>query len=205
MKNRSIVFFLCSIFILCGALEVNAQTQKRKYRTKAFRRKEKRITSYTGGRTGGFAKASAYSSIGISVNAFNYFGDLAPDPSRLSTDVSFTRPGFGLVYAKRIGARYQLRGTLTYGRVRGSDESNDASGEDIFRFRRNLDFRNSIIELGATAQVYLFENHGSSASRPLFNPYIYAGIGIIRHNPQGQVPDFNRDGSQRAEIGRAHV
>jgi hypothetical protein len=176
-------------------------TQQKKYNTRSFRQKERRISNYTGGGTAGFSKAKKYSSIGVTLAAFNYFGEMAPKPNRASFDFSFTRPGFGIVYTKKLLPRVSARGTLAYGRISGGDESADMSEENLPRFKRNLNFRNSIIELTATAMVYLFDHHGTANTRLTLNPYIFAGVGIIRHNPQGQIPEFNRDGTARTDAG----
>ena len=198
---RKVAIFLIALFLSVVASEALFAQSSKKFKNASFRRKNKRISSYTGGRVGKFSSAGKYSAIGISVNAFNYFGDLAPRSSRGSFDISFTRPGFGVYYTKKVMPRLSLRGQLLYGRVSGSDESASADGEDGFRRTRNLQFRNSIIELSATAQVFLFSNRGVSSSRPILNPYLFAGVGIIRHNPQGQVPDVDRDGNAFSNAG----
>lgn len=198
---RNIAILLLSLFLLVITSEsVFAQSSK-KFKNANFRRKNKKISSYTGGRTGGISTAGKYGSIGISVNAFNYFGDLAPRASRGSFDFSFTRPGFGVFYSKKLLSRLSVRGELLYGRVSGSDESASTDGEDRFRSIRNLQFRNSILELTATAQIYLFANTGVASSRPILNPYLFVGAGIIRHNPQGQVPDVSRSGQTFENAG----
>src|SRR5690349_8900363 len=72
-----------------------------------IKKNNKRIGSYRGA-ANSFGKGKAYSALGFSVNALNYYGDLAPRPNRVSTDISFTKPGFGLSFMHRFGPRYTL-------------------------------------------------------------------------------------------------
>lgn len=141
-----------------------------------------------------FPDKNKYFSIGISVNAFNYFGDLAPKPSILSTDISLTKPGIGLVGSYRVGPRISLRGAFTYGRVTGDDNGKGSKNTDesIYRNIRNLSFRNDIKELSLTGVFDLFKHNRSYISRLQFTPYAFIGIAVMHHNPQGKVPDgFN--------------
>jgi hypothetical protein len=198
---RKLSFFVCLLIGCICIAEMGLAQSSKKFKNANFKRKNKRISSWTGGKTGGMAAAGKYGEIGISLNAMNYFGDLAPAQGRASFDISFTRPGFGIYYTKKLSSRIFARGQFLYGRVRGSDESASEDGEDGFRRTRNLQFRNTILELTAVGQIYLFPNSATSSSRPIINPYLFAGIGVIRHNPQGQVPDVDREGNALANAG----
>ncbi len=78
---------LLSFCLLLGAApEASAQLNR-----KSIKKNNKRIASYRG-RKSSFGKEKRYNSIGFSVNAVNYYGDMAPKPSSFSTDISFTRP-----------------------------------------------------------------------------------------------------------------
>ena len=139
-----------------------------------------------------FPQQNKYLSLGITVNAMNYFGDLAPKSNIFSTDISLTRPGIGLMASYRVGPRISIRGNFTYGRVTGDDkESADPDDEDaVYRYVRNLNFRNDIKELAVMGMVDLFKHNRSYISRLEWTPYAFAGIAVIHHNPQGQVPDY---------------
>ncbi|MEM7548796.1 MAG: DUF6089 family protein [Bacteroidota bacterium] len=197
--KKALVYTLISVFVILLCEDAFSQrrrgTRQKKYTSRAFRKKQSRISNYSGGRTGNFGRPNKYSSIGVSVNAFNYFGDIAPVPDRFALDISFTRPGFGAVYSKHLSSRFAVRGSLTWGRIFADDQSvsiDRGDGENSPRAIRNIEFRNSIIELGITGQLFILPEGVT------FNPYIMGGVGIIRHNPQGRVPEF-----QRADNGLA--
>ena len=157
---------------------------------RAIKRNNKRISSYRG-RKSTFSKDKVYSMVGLSLNALNYYGDLSPKPSRFSTDISFTRPAIGLSFAHRFGPRYTLTASFMYGTLKGSDrESADKDDEEngVFRYQRNLSFRNRIKELSIVASMDLFENQATYISRVPWTPYVYGGVSVFHHNPQAQVP-----------------
>ena len=143
-----------------------------------------------------FNKELRYTTIGIGINAINYFGDLAPRPGNLSTDISFTRAGFGVMANHRIGSRVFLRGSFNWATMKGDDfESADLDDpESRDRYARNLQFRNTIFELSGTAIFDLIRNHGFYVKRALFTPYIFAGVAVFHHNPQAKVPAFDLNG-----------
>ena len=127
---------------------------------KAIKRNNRRISSYRGQKFG-FGPEKRYNTIGISLNALNYYGDLAPRSRRISTDISFTRPAIGISFTHRFGPRYQLTAAFAYGTLKGAD-SESANPNDVqsgvYRYIRNLSFRNRIKELSVVAQFDLFEN-----------------------------------------------
>jgi hypothetical protein len=181
-KLRYILLALVMLFLADDAL---AQMNRR-----AIKRNNKRISSFRG-RKSTFSKEKVYSMVGLSFNALNYYGDLSPKPSKFSTDISFTRPAIGLSFAHRFGPRYTLTASFMYGALKGSDrESADKNDEDngLFRYQRNLSFRNRIKELSVVASIDLFENQATYISRVAWTPYLFAGLSVFHHNPQAQVP-----------------
>ena len=109
----------------------------------------KKQTSYRGGRVshGGIA-IKKYSTVGFSLNAMNYFGDITPTPSRFSTDVSFTKPGFGLTYTKVFHPQAAWRAALNYGALSGDDiNADNSTPPSKYLYLRNLHFRNRILEI----------------------------------------------------------
>jgi hypothetical protein len=146
----------------------------------------------------------AYNSIGLSLNAFNYFGDLAPSPKRLSTDLSLTKPAIGLSFVHRFGPRYQLVGSFMYGGITGSDNESADRGDNqngIYRYNRNLSFRNRLKEFSVVAQVDLYPNKATYISRVNWTPYVYAGVAVFHHNPQAQAPEFDAAGNPTGKKG----
>ena len=136
-----------------------------------------------------FSKRKQYNSIGVSLNAMNYFGDLVPKPSFSSLRFGATRPNVGLSITRRFYPRVSGRLALAYGRITGDDDkSADASDPDAkFRNNRNLNFRNDIFEASAVAIVDLFENRNNYLKRPDFVPYVFGGVAGFVHNPKGEI------------------
>lgn len=160
-----------------ASAQLNAGKAKREYR---------RSQSYFG-----LPKFKRYTSVGLTVNAFNYFGDLAPFSSKFSTEISFTRPGIGLVALRRITNRLSLRGSYTFGRLSGDDftSANPFNDDTRDRYRRNLHFRNDLHELAITGVFDLFGNNEDFTERPFITPYVFAGIAGLYHNPKARVPE----------------
>ena len=171
---------------------------------KSIKKNNKRIASYRG-RKSSFGKEKRYNSLGFSVNAVNYYGDLAPRPQRVSTDISFTRPGFGLSFIHRFGPRYSLRAEFMYATLKGSDNSsadpNDLEN-GIFRYQRNMSFRNRIKELSVIAMFDLFDNQSTYISRVKWTPYAFLGVAAFHHNPQAQAPATDLNGNALPEAGQ---
>ena len=170
---------------------------------KAIKKNNRRIGSYRGKKSH-FGKDKIYNAVGLMVNAFNYYGDLAPRPSKLSTDIAYTRPALGLSFSHRFGPRYTVTGSFVYGTLSGNDaesaDQNDlASGYS--RYNRNLHFRNRIKELSVVASLDLFENMATYISRVKWTPYAFAGIAVLHHNPKAQAPELLLDGSPNPQAG----
>ncbi|WP_051052828.1 DUF6089 family protein [Fulvivirga imtechensis] len=183
---RSIfVGIFCMVLFLALVEDGHAQI-----RSKQIRKNNKRIANFKGQKAW-FGKDKRYSYLGVSFNALNYFGDLAPLSKKASTDISFTRPGVGIFFGYRFGPRYTLRAAFTYGTIRGDDfESADLNNENArYRYVRNLHFRNRIKELTVTAMFDLFSNEMTYISRAQWTPYVFAGVTVFHHNPQAFVPE----------------
>jgi hypothetical protein len=145
-----------------------------------------------------------YSSVDISLVALNYYGDLAPAPNSLSTDISFTKPGISIGYSTRVSPRSSLQANFLYGALKGSDyesaDKNDPSNGK-FRYQRNLSFRNRIQEFSLTYHVDYFENESSSLERAKWTPYALVGLAVFHHNPQARVPDEDLHGNPFPNAG----
>ena len=130
-----------------------------------------------------------YMTVGASLNAVNYFGDIAPSSSVFSTDLRFTRPNLSVFVMRRLRPRVSLRGALMWSRLQGDDFNANTSDKNArYRFARNLHFRNDVKELDATVLVDLYQNRQNFLKRPGLIPYAFAGLGVIAHNPRARVP-----------------
>ena len=189
MKIRIFVLSLLTLLFVLN-LDVDAQSYKRK---KGYLKKKNRLISRYKGGSVHFSKNKRYLSFGVNVNALNYFGDLAPNPGIGSTDISFTRPGFGITASYRYSPAISIVAGLNWGRLRGDDfESADPYDESgSYRYVRNLSFRNDIYEFMAGVQYDFIPNHGTFLNRLKIVPYAFAGVSLIYHNPKALVPDVN--------------
>ncbi|UOQ75748.1 DUF6089 family protein [Hymenobacter sp. 5516J-16] len=140
-----------------------------------------------------FSKRKQYNSVGLTVTGMNYFGDITPKPSIPSFRPGATRLNAGLTFTRRFAPRISGRASLTYGRISGDDskaaDQNDADAK--FRFNRNMNFRNGILEFAAVGMFDLIENRNNYIKRPDFVPYVFGGIGVMRHNPKGLDAEGN--------------
>lgn len=196
---RKLWLVIIVLFFVSAGYESYGQINR-----KSVRKNNKRIGSFRGKKSH-FGKEKIYNTIGFSVNALNYYGDLAPRPQRVSTDISFTKPGFGASFAHRFGPRYTLQAQFMWGTLRGSDaESADQSdlSNGVFRYKRNLSFRNRIKEMSLVAVFDLFKNDGNYISRVKWTPYAFLGIAGYAHNPQAQAPAVGLNGAPLPDAGK---
>jgi len=134
-----------------------------------------------------FSKRKQYTSIGVSLNAMNYFGDVNPAKNFTSFRLGDTRPNVGLSITHRFFPRVSGRVALAAGRVTANDDNAGSSvgTNEYFRNNRNINFRNNIYEASAVVIVDLIENRNNYLKRPDFVPYLFGGIAGFHHNPQG--------------------
>ncbi len=143
-----------------------------------------------------YTKNKRYTSIGGSLNAMNYFGDITPSSAFTSADVRFTRPNLSVHIMHRYSPRFSARASLAWGRLQGDDfkESMATDRNGRYRYIRNTHFRNDIKELSLVGMIDLFENRNTFLRRPDFVPYGFAGIALFHHNPKARTPeDMSRD------------
>ena len=139
------------------------------------------------GQGGQSFKKHKYTSIGISINAMNYVGELDPGPSFLSPGIKFTKPNIGFTYLRRLAPRYSIRGAASWGMVKGDDYKNASfSDKDIHRKFRNLSFRSAILEFKGDVIIDLWENRGRYTKRPDYTPYFFTGLAYFHMNPKAK-------------------
>lgn len=133
-----------------------------------------------------FTKRRRYASVGVNLNAMNYFGDIVPEANFTSFRFKSTRPNIGVEYSYRMFPRVSFRGNLAWGRITGDDRKSASQNEEdnLPRFKRNLNFRNDIKELSGTAVFDLYENRGTYTRRPDFTPFAFIGLALLHHNPK---------------------
>jgi len=168
------------------------------FSSRRIKKNNRRISKYKG--TQSFTKQKQYQRIGFSVNAMNYFGEISPTSSFVSTDIKFTRPGFSIFGSHRFAPRWSAEAAYSWGTVGGDDfNSADPNDDDaVYRYVRNLSFRNRVSELSFTVVADLYENYATYISRVGLTPYAFLGISVLYHNPQGKVDE----NSSLAEAGQ---
>ena len=189
--------------VACIILVSQAEDTFAQFDVKDIKNQNKRMAGFRGSKSK-FSKSNIYNSIGFSLNALNYYGDLAPSASSFSTDISFTKPGFGISFMHRFGPRYSVTGQFMFATIKGSDsESADKTdlSNGIYRYQRNLSFRNQIKELSVVATFDLFDNQQTYMSRVKWTPYAYIGIAVFLHNPQAIAPATDLTGAPLAQAG----
>lgn len=140
-----------------------------------------------------FSKRKQYTSIGVSLNAMNYFGDLNPATNFASFHLGDTRPNLGLNITHRFFPRVSGRFALSYGRITADDNTN-ANRDDAnarYRYTRNMNFRSDIAEASAVVIVDLIENRNNYLKRPDFVPYLFGGVAGFHFSPQGKDANGN--------------
>jgi len=125
--------------------------------------------------------------VGGQLGMSNYFGDLANNTGSNSLDIfrpntRFTAGAFARV---RAHYRYAFNFQLNYILISGAD----SLAENTSRTRRNLHFRNNIIELTSRMEYYplIFNDVGGHKRfRTDFHFYTFAGLGLLYNNPQAE-------------------
>jgi hypothetical protein len=146
-----------------------------------------------------------YWAIGGQVNIVNYFGDLNPWTQYAGADPKFTRPSFMIHASRKFGRRIHVRANFGWARLRGDDFISAAvfKPEHQPRYARNLHFRNDITELSVIGIYDILPSSPRTVirtksprargrmirERRRWTPYVFAGVGLIRHNPKAKTPD----------------
>ncbi len=196
------------VHVLLGSFfeaQSQVRTKSRILSRPGYNKHGKNLSNYTSGKVA-FSRVKRYQAVGISLNALNYFGDLAPASSAASTSISLTRPGFGFLYFHRYGPRLSTKAQLNWGRLKGDDFKSKTpdvgDGENFPRYTRNLHFRNDIIELSYVAVIDFIQNIGTLYSRAAVAPYVFFGGALLYHNPKALVPDTDLNGNSLPEAGK---
>jgi len=183
---KQVFKYLVAFLLVFTILDSTAQIRR-----KAIKRNNKKMGAFKG-IAHKFPKVNKYNFLEFGISSMNYFGDIAPSSSFAATDISSTRPSFSILFGHRFGPRYTVRAGLSWGTLRGNDFNADESdNDDVYRYVRNLSFRNRIAAFSVTAMFDLYENQSTYLNRVPWTPYVFAGAAIIHHNPQAQVPEVD--------------
>ncbi|MHB8261702.1 MAG: DUF6089 family protein [Bacteroidia bacterium] len=127
---------------------------------------------------------------GGQLGAANYLGDIGGKDKTRRDFVSDMKLGetrwAGAAFLRyKFSPKLSLKGQFAYQRIQGAD----SLSTNPARRARNLSFRNDIFELSATPQLTIYENQDLGSSyrfKMAFNFYIFAGVGVMHHNPQAK-------------------
>jgi hypothetical protein len=103
-----------------------------------------------------------------------------------------------------MGTRFTVQGQFMFATISGSDQESADKGDPsngIYRYQRNLSFRNQIKELSVVTIIDLFENQSTYMARVKWTPYIYLGVAGFLHNPQAKAPSTDLQGNALSQSG----
>lgn len=141
-----------------------------------------------------FASASAFSqsfyryrfeepwSISAGIGPTQYFGELYSFWKYNEGIQPDWHANFAVNYIFGTHLKARLEGT--YYKMSGSDPPSDPRA---YRTPRNLHFRATNIEVAALIEYYWHPVKVNNITRHLWNPYIFAGVGMSTNNPQAEL------------------
>ncbi len=147
-------------------------------------------------------RKKTYINVGAFLGPVNYFGDLVPKSKWGSFDFTDTRPAVTLYGTWKRSPNLRQRFSISWMRISGDDyvdsppltpeENPEFFQFDIFRYRRNLHFRNDLIEV---AQTFIWDIKGAPGvfyrRYSSWNPYVFAGVALLYSNPKAKAPEGN--------------
>ena len=122
-------------------------------------------------------RRGASKELGIQLGTAWYVGDLNPG-NMLRSMSHLTRGGF---YRHNINTRWSVRGQFLQGRIEAWDDDQSNGWQQ----NRNLHFRNQINEYSLTTELN-FRDHAVGNPKRNLVPFLYAGVAIYTHDPEGQ-------------------
>lgn len=203
MRNNIILSFVVTVLVF-STFDAVSQFKNKKYGY--GKSNSKKYSNYKGGRVGYSSVGNPkYWTVGVSVNANNYFGDITNTPKRVSTDYTFIPSGFGVTASKVLYPGIFARAGFNYGVIKASDfDTGDPSSEDpseLGRWARNYHFKNAIKELSLGVEIDMIPNSGGSRRRYPVNPYAFVGVAVFHHAPKAIAPDVDQAGNPTGQGG----
>ena len=135
------------------------------------------------------SKFRDFASYSLAAGSSSYFGDLSPYRTFYRGFLKSSSFNFGASYTKEINEHWANYLEFHLTELRGSDFKYNYKSNEILNsyLLRNFHFRNHLISLAFLKKYYPFENNATiNRRRPIFQPYLSAGIGVFFHNPQAR-------------------
>lgn len=114
----------------------------------------------------------------VGIGSSTYHGDL----HTIFYDGLQVNPNLVAGLRYKLGSQLSFRADVNWFRMSGSDLDEKEGDDD--RIQRNLSFRSFNLEASGHFVFDLIPNRGSYTRRPLLNPYITIGLGLVTNNPQ---------------------
>lgn len=109
------------------------------------------------------------------IGVANYYGDLCDN-----FECYVYRPNTSIGAYFRYNYTWSFRAEVNYFRMYGSDVGTD-------NYRRNLSFRSNNFEVSAVAIYDIFKYNRNYLTRQKIAPYVFAGVGMLYFEPQGEL------------------
>jgi hypothetical protein len=122
--------------------------------------------------------SKSYISLGPSLGATNYKGDLDDDFT-----LRFTKPGLGAVFNWHFHPNFRFRLSYFHGWMGAADSVSKIPARNW----RNLSFRSRIDEVSAQLVYDLLGSSRRPKYRPVYTPYVFAGVAVYNYNPQAKL------------------
>ncbi|GAB4332379.1 MAG: hypothetical protein OHK0038_08040 [Flammeovirgaceae bacterium] len=137
-----------------------------------------------------FTNKKKYYTVGFVTSSALFMGDIAPKRKMGSTDFSMIRANAGPVFTYKFSPRLSMRAGINYIEVAGDDNNltADVESPDFGRWKRNLHFKNQMVEASFGFTFDIVPNGGAYYARPVAVPYLIGGVGLLMHNPQAMTP-----------------
>lgn len=136
--------------------------------------------------------------VGFNFGPSGFLGDLGGNAGKgkrflkdLNTEFTKVTKGVFITAYPNDWLGFRIAGST--GMLEGKDEIINTKGEDeLYRRQRNLDFRSKISEAYVAAEFFPTIAFNPYAEfLPGLQPYVVAGIGFFKFNPQGSLTDAN--------------
>lgn len=132
-----------------------------------------------------------HSDIAFGIGTANYYGDIVPINRPIQSTIHNIRWNIAFDLTRHFSPRFAGNVALTWVRIAGDDNKLEGLPLQEIAFMRNAHFRNDIQELSFKGIFNIIPESRNYPKRRKLNPYIFAGIAIIHHNPTAKVPlDF---------------
>lgn len=149
-----------------------------------------------------FRDEDRYWSLVGGIYANQYFGDLNEFAANKTVKLRDYYPGIRLAISRTFSRHFSFIGGFTWSRLAASDFKIDPDQEEMRAYTRNLSFRNDLLGLDFTVKYDLFSTLNNYLDRPVFTPYLFAGVGLAYSNPKGRIPEFANSNERFNDFGK---